>query len=111
MRKWEISDEEFAVFGDRHRAILSFIPEDNRVMASPYLLLDEYMRFMDKGSGKMVESGSILDVGVEKALSQVQWDHDAFMERGGLYNWTKEMAVPSEKPTSRELAESGPLNW
>ncbi|KAK3346968.1 hypothetical protein B0T25DRAFT_572058 [Lasiosphaeria hispida] len=40
-------------------------------MASSYLLIDEYMRFMDKGSGKMRESESILDVGVEKALSQV----------------------------------------
>jgi len=33
------------------------------------LNFEKDMRFMDKGSGKLVESESILDVGVEKALS------------------------------------------
>ncbi|KAK1750085.1 radical S-adenosyl methionine domain-containing protein 2 [Echria macrotheca] len=110
VRKWEISDEEFGVFCDRHKAIPAFIPESNRVMASSYLLVDEYMRFMDKGSGKMRESESILDVGVEKALSQVRWDHDAFLERGGVYDWSKEMAVP-EKASVGDMAANGSLDW
>ncbi|KXX78402.1 Radical S-adenosyl methionine domain-containing protein 2 [Madurella mycetomatis] len=109
VRKWEITDEEFGVFCDRHRGIPSFIPENNRVMASSYLLVDEYMRFMDKGSGKMRESESILDVGVQKALSQVRWDQEAFYERGGVYDWSKEMS--DEKPGVKELAESGALDW
>ena len=91
VRDWEISDAEFGIFCDRHRRIPSFIPEDNRVMASSYLLVDEYMRFMDKGSGVMKLSESILDVGVEKAMSQVRWDLKAFNERGGVYDWSKEM--------------------
>ncbi|KAK4195426.1 radical S-adenosyl methionine domain-containing protein 2 [Triangularia verruculosa] len=110
VRKWETADEEFAVFCDRHRAIPAFIPEDNKVMASSYLLVDEYMRFMDKGSGKLVESESILDVGVEKALAQVRWDHEAFLERGSIYDWTKEMSMP-EKPTAQELVAGGSLDW
>ncbi|KAK0707116.1 hypothetical protein B0T26DRAFT_815237 [Lasiosphaeria miniovina] len=67
-RRWEITDDEFAVFCKRHSAIFAFISESNRVMASSYLVVGECMRFMDKGSGKMRESESILD-GVEKALS------------------------------------------
>ena len=90
VREWEISDAEFKFFCDRHKGIPSFIPENNKVMASSYLLVDEYMRFMDKGSGKMKESESILQVGVEKALSQVRWDQKAFNERGGIYDWSKE---------------------
>jgi radical S-adenosyl methionine domain-containing protein 2 len=109
VRRWEITDDEFGRFCDRHRVVPSFIPESNRVMASSYLLVDEYMRFMDKGSGKMRESESILDVGVEKALSQVRWDVDAFYERGGVYDWSKE--ISTEKPSVGELAEGGALDW
>ena len=57
-------------------------------MASSYLILDEYMRFLDKDN--TLTSDSILDVGVDKALSQVHWDEEAFQERGGLYDWSKE---------------------
>ena len=109
VRKWEIGDTEFALFCARHQDVPGFIPESNRVMASSYLLVDEYMRFMDKGSGVMKESESILDVGVEKALSQVRWDVDAFNERGGVYDWSKEMST--DKPGCGELAETGALDW
>jgi radical S-adenosyl methionine domain-containing protein 2 len=109
VRKWEITDEEFAGFCERHRDIPAFLPESNRVMASSYLLVDEYMRFMDKGSGKLVESESILDVGVEKALSQIRWDVAAFHERGGVYDWSKEMSIP--QPSVGELAGGGSLDW
>lgn len=58
-------------------------------MASSYLLVDEYMRFIDKDGNKL--SKSILDVGVEAALKEIKWDVDAFEERGGVYDWTKEL--------------------
>ncbi|KAK0742617.1 hypothetical protein B0T18DRAFT_467052 [Schizothecium vesticola] len=109
VRKWEIGDDEFGLFCGRHQDVPSFIPESNRVMASSYLLVDEYMRFMDKGSGVMKESESILDVGVKKALSQVRWDVDAFNERGDVYDWSKEMST--DKPGYGELAETGALDW
>lgn len=111
VRRWEVTDEEFEAFCERHKEIPSLIPESNRVMAALYLLVDEYMRFMDKGtgSGRMKESESILDVGVEKALSQVRWDHEAFLERGGIYDWSRDVSV--QKPTVGELAAGGSLDW
>lgn len=85
-----ISDEEYEAFCAKHRHLPSFIPEPNEIMASSYLILDEYMCFLDKGKGKEKQSSSILDVGVAKALDEVKWDQDAFVKRGGLYDWSKE---------------------
>jgi len=38
-------------------------------MAQSYLLLDEYMRFIDKDGAKVSES--ILDVGVRRAIESI----------------------------------------
>jgi radical S-adenosyl methionine domain-containing protein 2 len=38
-----------------------------------------------------------LEVGVEKALESVFWDEDAFVERGGLFEWTKPEDDAGEK--------------
>lgn len=95
VRRFEIDDGEFRVFCERHGHFEFFVPEDNRVMAGSYLLVDEYMRFLDKGEGQIVESESLLDVGVEKALKQVRWDRKSFLERGGIYEWSKELGGQS----------------
>ncbi|KAI1157714.1 hypothetical protein F5B18DRAFT_665753 [Nemania serpens] len=81
-KKLLISDNQFKAFCDKHQHVVSFVPEPNTLMASSYLILDEYLCFLDKGTGAEKQSRSILDVGVQKALS----------ERGGVYNWTKEVA-------------------
>ena len=52
-------------------------------------LVDEYMRFLDKGDGDEKVSESILDVGVQKAIKQVRWDQEEFRGRGGVYDWSK----------------------
>lgn len=88
--QFQITDEQYQAFCDRHNHIKSFIPEPNNVMAKSYLLLDDYMRFMDKGNGVETVSESILDVPVEKALSQVEWDVEAFENRGGVFDWRRE---------------------
>ena len=49
VRRFLISDEEFKLFCDAHRHHAFFVPESNRVMRSSYLLLDEHMRFLNKG--------------------------------------------------------------
>ncbi|KAK4034022.1 hypothetical protein C8A01DRAFT_49488 [Parachaetomium inaequale] len=85
--KFTISDEEFDAFCERHRGQACLVPEPNRLMAKSYLILDEYLRFLDR-TGKQ-PSRPILEVGVESALESVYWDEDAFVERGGLYEWTK----------------------
>ncbi len=85
--KFTIGDGEFEQFCERHRCQESMVPEPNRLMAKSYLILDEYLRFLDR-TGKQ-PSGPILEVGVERALESVYWDEDAFVERGGLYDWAK----------------------
>jgi radical S-adenosyl methionine domain-containing protein 2 len=85
-----ISSEQFEVFCGKHRHLDAFVPEPNDLMASSYLILDEFLCFLDKGSGRERQSRSILDVGVAKAL-EIKFDKEAFVKRGGLYAWSKEV--------------------
>lgn len=105
-RDLTITADEYKAFCDRHRHHKSFIPESNRIMASSYLLVDEYFRFIDKDVNKL--SDSILDVGVHRALGQIHFDEDAFMERGGLYDWGKEKPAESTCPAAVSGKE---LEW
>lgn len=88
-RSFLVSDKQWQAFCDRHRHLKCFVPESNEMMKGSYLILDEYMRFLDKGDGEEKSSESILDVGVRKAMGQVRWERSAFVERGGIYDWTK----------------------
>ncbi|CAJ2511960.1 Uu.00g075850.m01.CDS01 [Anthostomella pinea] len=89
-KKLLISDAQFEAFCDRHKELACIVPEPNSVMAASYLLVDEFFCFLDKGGGVEKQSRSILEVGVETALSEVRWDKKAFGERGGVYDWTKD---------------------
>ena len=91
VRKFQITHEEFQSFCRRHQHQASFVAEPNSLMAKSYLILDEYMRFLDR-EGR-APSSSILDVSVSAALSQVYWDKNSFLERGGLYDWSKEQTI------------------
>ncbi len=90
-KKLLISNEQFKTFCDKHQHLNSFVPEPNSLMASSYLILDEYLCFLDKGAGAEKQSRSILEVGVHRALSEVRWDQEAFSKRGGMYDWTKDV--------------------
>ena len=83
-----ITDDQFKHFCDRHKHHGFFVPEGNDVMASSYLLLDEYLCFLNKGVKE--KTRSILDVGVEEALKDVYWDEEGFAERGGVYDWSRD---------------------
>ncbi|PSN66451.1 radical SAM enzyme [Corynespora cassiicola Philippines] len=96
-RHFLVTDEQWKHFCDRHRHLKCYVPEDNSSMASSYLLLDEYMCFLDKGEGMMTKSESILDVGVRKAMNQVVWDKKSFIDRGGIYDWGKSDKAQPEK--------------
>ncbi len=91
VRKFQISDDEYQQFCLRHQHHPCFVPEPNVLMAKSYLILDEYMRFLDRDGRQ--PSSSILEVGVSTALAQVYWDQDSFFERGGLYDWSKEVGA------------------
>ncbi|KAL2005907.1 hypothetical protein VTN00DRAFT_10400 [Thermoascus crustaceus] len=85
-RRFQITDEGFQRFCDRHSQQACFVPEPNNVMRSSYLMIDEYMRFLNKGIGEPTES--ILDVGVDRAIENVYWDQDSFHERSGFATQT-----------------------
>lgn len=89
-RELLITTEQWESFCQKHEHLDAFIPESNEIMASSYLILDEYLCFLDKGEGKEKQSKSILDVGVAQALGEVHFDKEAFLRRGGEYAWSKE---------------------
>ncbi|XP_029451678.1 radical S-adenosyl methionine domain-containing protein 2 [Rhinatrema bivittatum] len=84
-----ISDEEFNLFLERHRGISCLVPESNQKMRDSYLILDEYMRFLNCRNGRKDPSKSILDVGVENAIRFSGFDEKMFLQRGGKYVWSK----------------------
>ncbi len=89
-RELQISRDEFDAFIARHSQQSSLIPEPNDVMQNSYLLLDEKLRFLDCSKNGKVPSQSILEVGVEQALSQAGFDDAMFHERGGIFDWTRD---------------------
>ncbi|XP_043926482.1 radical S-adenosyl methionine domain-containing protein 2 [Protopterus annectens] len=84
-----ISDEDFQRFLHRHKGIQCLVPESNLKMQNSYLILDEYMRFLDCTKGRKDPSKSILDVGVENAIKFSGFDEKMFLRRGGKYVWSK----------------------
>lgn len=104
VRNFQISDEEYQEFCLRHQHQPSFVPEPNTLMAKSYLILDEYMRFLDRDGRE--PSKSILEIGVKEALQKVTWDKQNFMERGGVYDWAREQSggsVCAEGDAERRL--------
>ncbi|KAK4943434.1 hypothetical protein LTR10_016925 [Elasticomyces elasticus] len=94
VRNFLISDEEYEHFCRNHDKNTCFVPESNKLMAKSYLILDEHLRFLDRTG--QCPSGSILELGVDKALSSVFWDTNGFKERGGIYAWNEEQ-IQKEK--------------
>ncbi|XP_066445318.1 S-adenosylmethionine-dependent nucleotide dehydratase RSAD2 [Eleutherodactylus coqui] len=87
--KFVITDDEFKGFLNRHKDIKCLVPESNQQMRDSYLILDEYMRFLDCRNGRKDPSKSILDVGVENAVMFSGFDEKMFFKRGGKYVWSK----------------------
>ncbi|NWT35830.1 RSAD2 protein, partial [Chroicocephalus maculipennis] len=87
--KFVISDEDFEQFLDRHKDVSCLVPESNQKMRDSYLILDEYMRFLNCRNGRKEPSKSILDVGVEAAIKFSGFDENMFLKRGGKYVWSK----------------------
>lgn len=87
---FEITDAGYQEFINRHiQALpkLSIVPESNHAMTGSYLMVDPAGRFFDNVSGKHTYSQPILEVGVKQAISEIDIDARAFLERGGLYDW------------------------
>jgi len=83
---FEISDEQYQCFIARHKKtmiVIDSFKEDNRLMRASYVMINPEGKFYDNSNGYHIFSDSILNVGVEKAFSQVEYDHSTFIERGG----------------------------
>lgn len=87
--RFVISPEQFQDFLDRHSSVACLVPESNQKMRDSYLILDEYMRFLDCREGRKDPSKSILDVGVQEAIRFSGFDEKMFRKRGGKYLWSK----------------------
>jgi radical S-adenosyl methionine domain-containing protein 2 len=100
-----ITDDEYEMFIKRHEDQKSLIKESNSIMKSSYLILDEYMRFLDKGDeDEYIQSESILDV--DKALSQINWDIESFEQRQGEYDWSNGFST-----STTACGEDKSLDW
>ena len=89
-RHLQVTPEEFDAVIRRHSKQSALIPEPNTVMQNSYLLLDEELRFLDCSENGKIPSQSILEVGVERALSQAGFDDAMFQKRGGIFEWTRD---------------------
>jgi radical S-adenosyl methionine domain-containing protein 2 len=89
-RHLQVTPDEFDAFIQRHSEQEALIPEPNTVMQNSYLLLDEELRFLDCSENGKIPSQSILEVGVERALSQAGFDDAMFQKRGGIFEWTRD---------------------
>jgi len=61
-REFEISDEQFKAYLDRHKDVHCLVPEDNDTMKNSYLVVDEYFRFLDSSTGGKDPGRSILGI-------------------------------------------------
>ncbi|XP_077782481.1 S-adenosylmethionine-dependent nucleotide dehydratase RSAD2 isoform X2 [Podarcis muralis] len=87
--RFVISDKDFERFLHRHKDVSCLVPESNQKMRDSYLILDEYMRFLNCANGRKEPSRSILNVGVEDAIKFSGFDENMFFKRGGKYVWSK----------------------
>eukprot|EP00798_Chlamydomonas_sp_ICE-L_P020534 gene20534-27324_t len=96
-----VTAQQFQEFLQRHSGQRSLVPEDNSEMQNSYLLLDEQMRFLDCSNGSKEPSESILEVGVDQALSKSGFDMETFLKRGGVYEISASATPISASATLR----------
>ena len=100
-----IPASDFEKFLKRNAAAASIIvPEYNDEMKGSYVMVDPAGRFFDNAEGKHRYSDPILEVGGEKALSQVHYDFEKFVKRGGQYDWERGPKSKSRITLSGEVA-------
>lgn len=99
-----VTKQQFDAFTARHSSQQSLVAESNELMKDSYLILDERMRFLNCQNGKKEPSRSILDVPVEAALAESGFDGESFLQRKGIYDWTRDVAA-------QPACAAGPIDW
>lgn len=105
INEFEIPEADFNDFVERHKTlseITNIVPESNAQMKGSYAMVDPAGRFFDNASGYHHYSQPILEVGVENALKEVNYDFNKFTSRGGIYDW-----VLSKKTFPQRITISG----
>lgn len=91
IEKLAVESAAFQGFVARHadlaREGIAVVPETNGDMSGTYAMLDPLGQFIDNSAGEHRYSRSILDVGVRDAWNEVHFDRQAFVRRGGLYEF------------------------
>lgn len=86
-----IDSTKFAEYVNKNSIVESFgikiISENNEAMKGSYIMLDPAGRFFDNVNKKYKYSRPILEVGIEKAFSEIRVSSKKFIERGGIYDW------------------------
>jgi len=86
-----ITHTEFISFCERHLNFINteieIIFEDNDAMTNSYVIIDPLGRLVDNSNYKLCYSESILKVGVEKALEQINLDINKMKKRKAFYDW------------------------
>ncbi len=98
IQHFRIDDEQFRAWLEHHAEVRSFgvelVSEANEQMRGTYAMIDPAGRFYDSSSGRHTYSEPILAVGIDEAFSQVTFARDAYLERGGIYDWNAEDTPP-----------------
>lgn len=88
--EFKITDEQFNWFLNTHshlQGITKLVSENNNEMRSSYAMVDPAGRFYDNTKGTYHYSKPILEIGVKKAIKQVDYDFNKFISRDGQYDW------------------------
>lgn len=58
------------------------------------------MRFLNCQSGGKIPGRSLLEVGVQEALKDAGWDENVFIERGGVFEWSRDLTTVGDVDTT-----------
>ncbi|MCC6559382.1 MAG: radical SAM protein [Polyangiaceae bacterium] len=87
------SPEAFHAFVERHRGLerqgIRLVPEENEDMRGSYAMVDPAGRFFDNTGGGHRYSAPILEVGIDRAWSEVAFRMGRFLGRGGDYDFDR----------------------
>lgn len=89
---FKISEQQFQTFLNTHSGltdITNIVPETNSQIKGSYAMVDPAGRFFDNAEGKHNYSNPILEIGIYKAIEQVNYNFVKFISRGGIYQWTR----------------------
>lgn len=86
-----VTAEQFNDFVDRHRCALpsgvTLVQEREGQIQGSYLMVDPEGHLFCNVDGKKVRGPSLLTTSLEDAVRAVGWSPEAFMDRGGAYDW------------------------